>query len=153
MANDQLTASFITDGIHIGQNFFRVALRAKGMERSVLVTDAVMPTGCAPGEYMLGEVAVTLHPGDRVTLRGGTRLAGAALTMHHGIAHAIRLGGISLADAVTMATVNPARVGRIPGRNLGLVPEERADLVEFDYAQGQLTIRRVWMSGHPVYVA
>ena len=153
MANDHLTASFITDGIHIGQNFFRVALRAKGLERSVLVTDAVMPTGCAPGEYMLGEVAVTLHPGDRVTLRGGTRLAGAALKMHHGIAHAIRLGGISLSDAVTMATVNAARVGRLPGRGLGLVAGERADLVEFDYAQDQLTIRRVWMSGHPVYVA
>ena len=153
MANDHLTASFITDGIHIGQNFFRVALRAKGIARSVLVTDAVMPTGCEPGEYMLGEVAVTLHPGDRVTLRGGTRLAGAALKMHHAIAHAIRLGAISLSSAVTMATVNPARVGRIAGRTLGLVPEERADLVEFDYAEGQLTIRRVWMSGEPVYGA
>ena len=153
MANDHLTASFIADGIHIGQNFFRVALRAKGLARSVLVTDAVMPTGCQPGEYMLGEVAVTLHPGDRVTLRGGTRLAGAALKMHHGIAQAMRLGGISLSDAVTMATVNAARVARITGRSLGLVAGERADLVEFCYAQDQLTIRRVWMSGEPVYVA
>lgn len=153
MANDHLTASFITDGIHIGQNFFRVALRAKGIARSVLVTDAVMPTGCEPGDYMLGEVAVTLHEGDRVTLRGGTRLAGAALKMHHAIAHAMRLGGISLSDAVTMATVNAARVGRIAGRSLGLVAGERADLVEFEYAENQLTIRRVWMSGEPVYVA
>lgn len=153
MADDRLTASFITDGIHIGQNFFRVALRAKGVERAVLVTDAVMPTGCAPGDYMLGEVAVTLHPGDRVTLRGGTRLAGAALKMHDGIGHAMRLGGIGLRDAVLMATVNAARAGRIAGRQLGLQPGERADLVEFDCTQGRLTIRRVWISGEEVYAA
>ncbi len=155
MANDKLTASFITDGIHIGANFFRVALRAKGLERAVLVTDAVMPAGCAPGEYMLGEIPVTLHPGDRVTLRGGDRLAGAALKMHNGIGHAMRLGGISLRDAVTMATTNPARVGRISGRWRGLTAGERADLVEFDFAEDtfQLTIRRVWMGGQQVYAA
>ncbi|MBY0507051.1 MAG: amidohydrolase family protein [Bryobacteraceae bacterium] len=155
MANDHLTASFITDGIHIGENFFRVALRAKGIERCVLVTDAVMPAGCAPGDYMLGEIPVTLHPGDRVTLRGGTRLAGAALKMHDGIAHAMRLGQLSLRDAVTMATTNAARAGRISGRWRGLQAGERADLVEFDYSEpaGRLTVRRVWLSGERVYRA
>ena len=153
MANDRLTASFITDGIHIGQNFFRVALRAKGLERCVLVTDAVMPAGCAPGDYMLGEVPVTLHPGDRVTLRGGDRLAGAALKMHDGIGHAMRLGGISLRDAVTMATTNAARVGRIAGRWRGLHTGERADLVAFDVAEGNLAVRQVWMGGERVYLA
>lgn len=155
MANDHLTASFITDGIHIGENFFRVALRAKGIERCVLVTDAVMPAGCAPGDYMLGEIPVTLHPGDRVTLRGGTRLAGAALKMHDGIAHAMRLGQLSLRDAVTMPTTNAARAGRISGRWRGLQAGERADLVEFDYSEpaGRLTVRRVWLSGERVYRA
>ena len=153
MANDRLTASLIADGIHIGQNFFRVALRAKGLERCVLVTDAVMPAGCAPGDYMLGEIPVTLHPGDRVTLRGGDRLAGAALKMHHGIGHAMRLGGISLRDAVTMATTNAARVGRIAGRWRGLHAGERADLVAFDVAEGKLAVRQVWMGGERVYLA
>lgn len=150
MADDRLSASFITDGIHIGENFFRVALRAKGLERCVLVTDAVMPAGCAPGDYMLGEIAVTLHPGDRVTLRGGTRLAGAALKMNDGIARAITLGNVSLRDAVTMATTNAARVGRISGRRRGLQAGERADLVEFDYAENRLAIRRVWLGGEQV---
>lgn len=155
MANDKLTASFITDGIHIGQNFFKVALRAKGLERAVLVTDAVMPAGCPPGDYMLGEIAVTLHPGDRVTLRGGTRLAGAALKMNDGIGHAMGLGGLSLRDAVSMATINPARVGRISGRWRGLQTGERADLVEFSFSEEsrQLSIRRVWLGGEQVFVA
>ena len=73
-------ASFIVDGIHLGAAFLKVALRAKGIERSVLVTDAVMPAGCKPGPYMLGEVEVELHADQSVRLRGGTRLAGSALT-------------------------------------------------------------------------
>ena len=77
LAEDKLTASFITDGIHLGASFLKSAIRAKGLERSVLVTDAVMPAGCEPGDYMLGEVPVTLHADKSVTLRGGTKLAGA----------------------------------------------------------------------------
>src|SRR6266536_3382668 len=40
LAEDRLMASFIVDGIHLGPSFLKSALRAKGMERSVLVTDA-----------------------------------------------------------------------------------------------------------------
>ena len=49
LAEDRLAASFIVDGIHLAPAFLKVALRAKGLERSILVTDAVMPAGCAPG--------------------------------------------------------------------------------------------------------
>ena len=39
MAEDRLNADFIVDGIHIGEAFLKVALRAKGIERSILVTE------------------------------------------------------------------------------------------------------------------
>ena len=38
LAEDRLAASFIADGIHLDPDFFRVALRSKGTERSILVT-------------------------------------------------------------------------------------------------------------------
>src|SRR5258708_14992925 len=79
LAHDSLAASFIVDGIHLPGSFLKVALRAKGIERSVLVTDAVMPAGCEPGDYMLGEVEVELKPEGMEVLRGGTRLAGSAV--------------------------------------------------------------------------
>jgi N-acetylglucosamine-6-phosphate deacetylase len=154
LAEDRLTASFIVDGVHLPPSFFKVALRAKGLERSVLVTDAVMPAGCEPGPYRLGEVEVTLHPpGDRVTLRNGDRLAGSALKMHHGVANLMRLGGLNLRDAVTMATTNAARAGRIGNRQRGLNPGDRADLVEFtlDPSTQALTIHRTWLHGRVVY--
>ena len=153
MAEDRLTASFIVDGIHLSDNFLKVALRAKGIERSVLITDAVMPAGCAPGPYTLGEVEVTLHPGDRVTLRDGARLAGSALKMHVGIGNLMRHAGLSLRDAVTMATTNAARAGRVGGRIRGLNPGERGDLVEFafDPATKVVDVHRTWLSGKLVY--
>ena len=81
LADDRLAASFIVDGIHLPKSFLKVALRAKGVERSVVVTDAVMPAGCAPGRYRLGDVDVELHADDRVTLVGQDRLAGSSLKM------------------------------------------------------------------------
>jgi N-acetylglucosamine-6-phosphate deacetylase len=152
MAEDRLAASFIVDGIHLGASFLKVALRAKGIERSILVTDAVMPAGCAPGDYMLGEVAVELKPpGDRVVLRGGTRLAGSALKMNAAIANVMRMAGVSLRDAVTMATTNPARVGRISGRHRGLAAGQRADLVVFRQNGGSLRILETYAGGERVY--
>lgn len=153
MAEDRLAASFICDGIHLDRGFLTVALRAKGVERSVLITDAVMPAGCEPGDYSLGEVAVRLHPEGRVTLRESGRLAGSALRMDRGIGVLMRLGGLSLRDAVTMATRNPARVGRVAGRQRGLAAGERGDLVEFDFDAGlkRISVRRTWIDGELVF--
>src|SRR3954454_21022268 len=108
LAEDRLSASFIVDGIHIPEPFFRSAVRAKGVERAVLVTDAVMPAMCLPGPYQLGQVNVELLENGSVVLQGGDRLAGSALRMDRAISNAVRLGHLSLREAIAMATVNPA---------------------------------------------
>ncbi|MBV8707901.1 MAG: amidohydrolase family protein [Acidobacteriaceae bacterium] len=140
LAEDRLTASFITDGIHIPGSFFRSAVRAKGVERSVLVTDAVMPAMCLPGPYRLGGIDVQLLDNGSVVLRGGNRLAGSALRMDHAISYAVRLGRLSLREALSMATVNPARVGRIAGRQRGLSPGEKADFVRFQWTESPTSL-------------
>jgi N-acetylglucosamine-6-phosphate deacetylase len=153
LSNDGLTASFITDGIHIPGPFFRAAVRAKGVERCVLVTDAVMPAMCAPGRYRLGQVDVELRADGSVVMPGTSRLAGSALRMDHGIGNAVRMAGVSMRDAVTMATTNPARAGRIAGRQRGLVTGDKADFVKFrwDEAAFQLTVVETVVSGVDVY--
>ncbi len=155
LAEDRLNASFIVDGIHLGNSFLKVALRAKGTERAVLVTDAVMPAGCSPGRYRLGEIDVELSADGSVRLAGGTRLAGSALLMDHAIGNAVRLGNVSLRDAVTMATRNPARVGRIALRQRGLAAGERADLVRFRYDDDakELRIIETFVGGERVFHA
>jgi N-acetylglucosamine-6-phosphate deacetylase len=151
LAEDKLAASFIVDGHHLPDSFLRVALRAKGVERSILITDAVMPALCAPGPYRLGEVEVELKDDQRVVLRGGTRLAGSSLRMDAAISNVMNAAGLSLTEAIAMATVNPARVGRIGGRLRGLRPGDRADVVRFRVEDGRLRVLETYMSGRRVW--
>lgn len=153
MAEDRLNADFIVDGIHIGEAFLKVALRAKGIERSILVTDASSPAGAKPGRYMLGDQEVDLTEDDRVVLAGQTRLAGSALKMHKGVENLMKIAGLTLEEALTMATRNPARVGRISGRLRGLTAGEKADFVVFDFdkATKAIRIRETWINGTCFY--
>lgn len=153
LAQDRLAASFILDGIHIPASFFRSAVRAKGVERSILVTDAVMPALCKPGFYRLGEVEVELRSNDSVVLRGQERLAGSALRLDRAVANSIRLGEITLRDALAMATVNPARAGRIAARQRGLSPGEKADLIRFrwDALKFSFEVMETIVAGSTVY--
>ncbi|MBV8847655.1 MAG: amidohydrolase family protein [Bryobacterales bacterium] len=143
LAEDRLAASFIVDAFHLPDAFLRVALRSKGVDRSVLVTDAVGPT--------IGEVELDHLADDRVVLKGGSRLAGSGLRMDRAIANTVRRTGVGLGEAVAMATINPARVGRVRGRLRGLQPGERADVVRFRWDDGVLSILETYLSGERVF--
>jgi N-acetylglucosamine-6-phosphate deacetylase len=147
LAEDRLMADFIVDGIHLGAAFLKTALRAKGIERSVLVTDASTPAGATPGRYAIADQPVDLTGDGRVVLAGTDRLAGSALNMRLGVENLMRLAGLSLADAVRMATVNAAGAGRVPGRTSGLVAGDRADILQFRLNAGAIDIQHLWMSG------
>lgn len=155
LAEDRLMADFIVDGIHLGANFLRAAIRAKSTGRSVLVTDASTPAAAAPGRYRLGEQDIELTAAGRVVLAGTDRLAGSALRMDRGVENLVRLAGLALPEAVRMATTNPARAGRIPGRQGGLAAGERADLVQFRFhpAGPRVEVLATWLSGRPVFRA
>ncbi len=155
LAEDRLAACFIVDGIHIPAPYFKAALRAKGVERAILVTDAVMPAMCPPGPYKLGQVEVDLRPDGSVVMRGGDRLAGSALRMDRAVEKSVQYSGDSLSAILAMATTNPARVGRIAGRHRGLAPGEKADLVRFhwDPASQTLAIKETIVAGISVYRA
>jgi N-acetylglucosamine-6-phosphate deacetylase len=142
LAEERLSASFIVDGIHLPDAFLCAALRAKGVARSVLVTDAVMPAMCEPGFYQLGGVQVELKDDRRVVLRGGDRLAGSSLRMDQAIENVMRIAGVSLEDAVAMATANPARVGRV---------HNDEDEVKFLFEAGQIQIIETHLSGRLVF--
>jgi N-acetylglucosamine-6-phosphate deacetylase len=155
LADDRLSASFIYDEIHIPRNFFRAAVLAKGVERSVLVTDAVMPAMCLPGSYRLGEVEVELLDSGKVVMKDGQRLAGSVLQMDRAIGTVVRSARFSLSEALTMATVNPARGGRVAGRKRGLTPGEKADFVLFrwDQMEQSLNISETIVAGQRVFQA
>jgi len=100
---------------------------------------------------MLGGVAVELRDDGRVTIRGGNRLAGSSLRMDRAIGNVMARAGVTLAHAVTMATTNPARVGRVPGRLRGLQPGSRADLIRFRMDAERVDILETWFNGKRVF--
>jgi N-acetylglucosamine-6-phosphate deacetylase len=142
LSDDRLTAGFIVDGVHLPGAFVKAAIRAKQVSRSFLVTDAVMPAGCVPGRYRLGDVEVDLlPPGDRVVVAGTSQLSGSALNMDWGISKLMELADLSLSESLRMVTVNPARAARIAGRQRGLQAGDSADLVRFTFDPSTHSIR------------
>jgi N-acetylglucosamine-6-phosphate deacetylase len=150
LADDRLTATFIADGHHLPGDTLTAMLRAKGLDRSVLVSDSVALAGMPPGEYVtpVGG-AVVLSPDGRLAEAGTPYLAGAARPLADGVAQVCLLTGITLGDAVGLATENPGRF--VPGRGR-LVPGAPADLLLFDHADGDgsLRLRQVVAGGRVV---
>ncbi len=133
MAADELCAGLIVDGIHLTPSFVKIAVRAKGLDQSILVTDAVAPAGCPPGIYRVGHIEVELTPENRVELTTTRRLAGSALKMDYGLGRLIEFAGITLYQALRMGTVNAAKGIRLEGRQGFLDPGDLADLMLFRY--------------------
>jgi N-acetylglucosamine-6-phosphate deacetylase len=114
LSDDALTADIIADGIHVHPDVVRLFLRAKGSDRAVLITDAISATGMGDGSYRLGSFTVEVK-GERCLHNG--KLAGSVLTLNHAVRNAMKFGGVTLEDAVKMATLNPARAAGVATRN------------------------------------
>jgi len=106
LSNVSVTADIIADGVHLHPSIVRVFLRAKGVERTVLVTDATSATGMPDGRYMLGSLEVEVRDGK--CLHDG-KLAGSVLTLDQAVRNAMKFAGIDLQQALRLATLNAAR--------------------------------------------
>jgi len=110
--DDRLFAEIICDGIHVAPPLVRLWLKAKGLDRAILVTDAMSATGMPDGEYRLAGLSVQVANG-RAQLsedlaKGKHTLAGSVLTLDRGVANLQSFTGASLAHAARMASHNPA---------------------------------------------
>ncbi|MGW8821181.1 N-acetylglucosamine-6-phosphate deacetylase [Paenibacillus lautus] len=97
----------IVDQVHLHPAIVRLMHRLKGPEGMVLITDALQAMGLGDGSYMFGGHHVTVSEGI-ARLADGT-LASSTVTMNE----ALRLteaNGISMEDAVRMASTTPAHI-------------------------------------------
>jgi N-acetylglucosamine-6-phosphate deacetylase len=112
--SDALFAELICDGIHVAPEMVRLWLKAKGEERGILVTDSISAAGMGDGDYMLGELKVTVADGHCHLAgdleKGAKTLAGSVLTMDKAVANLQKFTGASLATAVRLASSNPAKM-------------------------------------------
>jgi N-acetylglucosamine-6-phosphate deacetylase len=125
LTDRQLSADIIVDGIHVEPEVVQIFLQLKGIERSVLITDAIAAAGMPDGVYQLGPLQVEVKDG-KCTLDG--KLAGSALTMDRAVRNVVKFTGWSLRDAVRAATLNPTRAVGLPQHG-ALVRGAEADIV------------------------
>lgn len=110
LAEDRLKASFIADGIHVPPAALKVMLRAKGVERAVLVTDATAAAAAQPGVYELAGMAIEHAPDGSVRVPGSVMLAGSALRLDQAVRNVIAWELAGPAQAIRLASENPAGV-------------------------------------------
>jgi N-acetylglucosamine-6-phosphate deacetylase len=105
LSDDRVTADLIADGLHVAPVVIKLFLRAKGIDHTVLITDAISATGMPDGKYKLGGFEVEVK-GDRCDLEG--KLAGSVLTLDRAVRNVMRFVPLTLEDAVRLVTMNPA---------------------------------------------
>ena len=131
LTDGKLTADIIADGQHVSPEVVDLFLRAKGVDRAVLITDGISATGMPDGTYHLGSYQVEVREG-RCESHG--KLAGSVLTMDRAVRNVMKFAGISFQDAIRLATLNPARVLGVEKRKGSLRVGSDADMAVFSPA-------------------
>ena len=150
LAEDRLSASLILDGHHLPKSTAQVMIRAKGIERVVLVSDSVKFAGMEPGRYTSsigGDIKVSSDR--RVSISGTQFLAGSGVSLLDVVGDFSSFTGLPFSDGITMATRNPAR---FLNRSFDLKPGNRADFILFDldYDTGTAQPRDIIFGGESV---
>ncbi len=149
LAADELSASIIADGHHLPSSVIKAFVRAKGVERIILVSDAVALAGMPPGEHAWLGQRVVLTADQRINLAGTPYLAGSALDLVSALGKVMSFAGVTLAEAVAMASTNPAL---LLGVEAGALEEGApADLVLLRQDQeGRFEVLQTVVSGETV---
>lgn len=137
------TAGLIVDGHHVHPAVIRLAYRAKGPERLMLVTDAMSLAGTDRDSFVLQGRTIR-RDGDRLVDDGGT-LAGSTLTMTQAVRTMMAQTGAPLRQAIAMASATPAGFLRLADETGTIAPGLRADLILVDAALS--SVKRSWIAG------
>lgn len=136
-------AELICDGVHIHPSMVRSALKLFGEDKIIFISDSMMATGLADGDYSLGGQSVKVK-GRRATLNDGT-IAGSVTNLMEGMKRAVLEMDIPLTTAVKCAAVNPAKHMGLYEKCGSIEPGKLADLVLLE--KETLNVKQVILRG------
>ncbi|MCD6520323.1 MAG: amidohydrolase family protein, partial [Anaerolineae bacterium] len=111
LVEDGLTGEIIADGYHLPTSLMRLAYRMKGPEKLCLISDAMRASGMGPGEYEVAGIKAIVEEGGGVAITPDRKaFAGSISTLQQCLQHVVQVVGISLKEALQMATLTPARI-------------------------------------------
>ena len=120
----------IADGRHVDWAVLRIALRARPIDRFMLVTDAMPTVGSKQKTFMLN--GKRIHVENGVCVDDNGTLAGSDLDMADAVRNVVRMVGRSLPEAALMAATAPARFLGLDAERGSLATGHRADIVWLD---------------------
>jgi len=108
--SDRLTPCFIADGTHVPFFALRNYLHTAGVDRCIVVSDAIAPAGLGPGRYTLSRWELDI--GDDLVARSveGNHLVGSALSLRRGAQNLRDHLGLDDATVKRLTETNPAAV-------------------------------------------
>jgi N-acetylglucosamine-6-phosphate deacetylase len=142
LLHTQAWCGVIADGIHVHPAMLRVLLASRPGGRVMLVSDAMPPTGTDDGVFELQ--GRTIYRRDGCLRASDGTLAGADLCLMEAVRRAVRLMGVSAAQALTMASEVPAEFLGVGDRFGSIAPGRRADMVLL--TEG-LEVIGTWLAG------
>ncbi|NOZ33013.1 MAG: amidohydrolase family protein [Alphaproteobacteria bacterium] len=148
LGRDQLTASFIADGIHIPPDMLQSWLRAKTLDRSILVTDASAPAG-APGTggiFTIGDQEIERLADGSVRIPGSSYLAGSGAAMDAMVRNVMAWFGLSVSDILRLARTNPLAAIGLPVD--GPTVNQPAEFVEWRWRDARLFVHGAHVGHH-----
>src|SRR5665648_32812 len=136
LAADELFAGIICDGFHLPASAVKVFARAKGLEGLILTSDVTLAGGLNPGIYQWGNMEVEVFKDGHLGLAGRGIGAGGGHLLDWDIAHFIRFTGNNLANTISLCTINPAKIIKMPHNYGKLEAGAPANLTLFHYQTG-----------------
>jgi N-acetylglucosamine-6-phosphate deacetylase len=142
LGTDELWASLICDGHHLPAAVVKCMLRVKTPARTILTCDASPLAGLPAGKYRDWDQDFEILPNGKIVVPGTTFLAGSGAFTDLCVGKVMQMAGVSLAEAIDMASARPRELFGLPPRRLE--PGHPAQLMLFDWQPGgDLLVRDV----------
>jgi N-acetylglucosamine-6-phosphate deacetylase len=144
----ELTVEMIADNKHLPPTLMKLAYQCIGPERLCIISDATSGAGLPEGaHFRMGQMEYEVIDGVGMMF-DRTAFAGSATLLNQMIPVLTEVVGISLPEAIRMASLNPARVLNLDGRKGSLAPGKDADLAVFnpDFSPWRTMIAGQWVS-------
>lgn len=118
LAEDRLTATLITDGHHVPSHALRSIIRAKGVDRIAVVSDASPIAGLPPGNYRALGNEIVLEPSGRLHNPSKGCLVGSSATLLQCMNHLASLRFLTPAELVAVGFDQPLRIIGVPPHDI-----------------------------------
>ncbi len=148
LALPQIRAELIADNVHVHPATMKILVQAKGVDKVILITDAIRGCGMPDGDYRIDQRTIHVQHGT-ARLPDGT-LAGSVLTMDRALRNILQATGLSLREAWPMTSLNAAQAIGISANKGSLEIGKDADLIVLE---PDLNVIMTIAEGEIVYAA